>query len=309
MAREKIDKSYSFYPVEILKGSVDDGEIDAFINTTERLMLKKNSGDVVVLRLESGKAGWLYTTYADAVYQEFIRAIIEQSLSWDEFRGDRKRIDFFATYLSHRNRLIREQAYLEVGRAPYASIKQIAGTVPRRQIRAFLEELQFIEWHSLYILLLGQSRHPDDMAYIRQKIETAAAYALNKNLSAWVTAFIETNPETGLEEIEDLFFSNKHRTPNKGELEEIWMGLSVLGSEGGSLTAPEIFERRQRIVQSYGTLLDNHPLMAGSVARDLTIWQLRALVERLTEIKENEPALEPDARMAVTYYLSISQKF
>jgi hypothetical protein len=78
------------------------------------------------------------------------------------------------------------------------------------------------------------------------------------------------------------------------------MGLSVLGSEGGFQTAPELFERRQRIVQSYGALLDNHPLMAGSVARDLTIWQVRALVERLTDIKENEPALDSDAKL-VTY--------
>ena len=67
--------------------------------------------------------------------------------------------------------------------------------------------------------------------------------------------------------------------------------------------------RRQRIVSSYGTLLENYPLMAGPVAKDLISWQERALVEQLTEIKENESSLDPNAKMAINYYLSISQRF
>jgi hypothetical protein len=49
--------------------------------------------------------------------------------------------------------------------------------------------------------------------------------------------------------------------------------------------------------------------MAGPVAKDLTVWQIRALVERLKQIKENESALEPGAKMAITHYLSISRRF
>jgi hypothetical protein len=49
--------------------------------------------------------------------------------------------------------------------------------------------------------------------------------------------------------------------------------------------------------------------MAGPVAKDLTIWQIRAQVERLTQIRENESALDPDKKMAITHYLSISRRF
>jgi hypothetical protein len=56
-------------------------------------------------------------------------------------------------------------------------------------------------------------------------------------------------------------------------------------------------------------LLEHHPLMASSVAKDLTIWQIRAPVEWLTQIRENESALEPDAKMAINHYLSISNRF
>ena len=307
MARERTDKPYSFYTVAVLKGAIDKSDINAFIDSTARRMLKQHTDDVVVFRQQYLAPGWLYTAYADSEYQEFIRAIIEQSSSWQKFIGDKNRIDFFAERLNHSNQLISEQAYLEVGRAPYASIKSIAGTIPRQQIRDFLDKWRLVEWHSLYILMLGQSRHPDDIAYIRNKIETAATYGFKTNLSAWVTAFIETNPENGVEEIENLYFSNKNRTTD--ELKEVCIGLSVLGSEVDFRNAPKLVDRRNRIVNSYGTLLENHPLMAGPVAKDLTIWQIRALVERLTQIKENESALDPDTKMAVTHYLSISKRF
>ena len=307
MARERADKPYTFYTVEVLKGSKDGGDISAFISTTARRKLKQNSDDVVVFRQQYWGPGWLYAAYADTEYQKFIRSIIGQSSHWQTFGGDTKRIDFFAKRLNHRHQGISEQAYLEVGRAPYASIKRISGSVPRRQIREFLNNWQLVEWHNLYILMLGQSRHPDDIAYIRHKLEASAEYGFKTNLSAWVTAFIETNPETGVEEIENFYFSNKNRTPD--ELQEVCKGLSVLGSEGGLRAVPGLVERRQRIVASYGTLLENHPLMAGPVAKDLTVWQIRALVEPLTQIQESESALTPDAKFAITHYLSIARRF
>jgi hypothetical protein len=110
-----------------------------------------------------------------------------------------------------------------------------------------------------------------------------------------------------VEEIEALYFSNKNRTED--ELQEVCKGLSVLGSEGGLRVGPELLNRQHRIVASYGTLLANHPLMAGPVAKDLTIWQIRALDERLAQIKKNESALDPGTKMAIAHYLSISRRF
>ena len=307
MARERRDKARTFYAVEFLKGAIDGNDFHAFVNPKELRMLRQQPEDVVVFRRENLGSNWQYIAYADNEYQEFIRSILGQSSKWQKIRGSRDRIDFFAERLKHSNQQIKEQAHLEVSRAPYASIKRIAGTIPRQQIREFLGGRRFFEWHRLYILMLGQSRHPDDIAYIRRHLESAAAYGLKTNLSAWVTAFIETNPETGVEEIENLYFSNKSRTKN--ELQEICMSLSVLGSEAGYSLARELFERRNRIVHSYDNLLENYPQMAGPVAKDLTIWQIRAHVERLTQIRDNESALNPDSKMAITYYLSISQGF
>jgi hypothetical protein len=86
-------------------------------------------------------------------------------------------------------------------------------------------------------------------------------------------------------------------------------GFSVLGSEGGIPFKPEIVDRRRRIVKSYATLLDNYPIMAGLVAKDLATWKTRALVPQLSSIKNGEPILDPKSLLAVNYYLSMASNF
>ena len=306
-AREKIGKPYFFYAVEVLKEAIDGDEFKAYIYSADRRMLSNNLKDVAVFAKKDSGDDWQYIAYAAKEYQVFVREIILQADSWQKFKGSSHRIDFFAERLTNSNPRIREQAYLEVGRAPYSSIKRIADSIPRRQIREFLANWRLVEWHSLYILMLGQSRHPEDRAYIRNKLENYAQYKITRNLSAWVTAFIESQPDTAVEEIEKLYISTTDRTQD--EIEEVLKAFSVLGSEGGFHFKPEIVDRRHRIVKSYATLLDNYPIMAGSVAKDLTNWKIRALVPRLSRIKNGEPILDPSSLFAVDYYLSMAPKF
>ena len=306
-AREKIGRPYFFHTVEVLMGATDGDEFKAFIYSADRRMLSQNRKAVAVFAKKDSGDDWQYMAYADREYQAFVREIILQADRWQKFKGRSDRIDFFAERLTNSNLRIREQAYLEVGRAPYASIKRIAGSVPRRQILEFLANWRLIEWHSLYILILGQSQHPEDRAYIRNKLVNYAQYHMTRNLSAWVTAFVESQPDTAFEEIEKLYISTSDRTPD--EIEEVIRALSVLGSEGGFHFKPEIFDRRHRIVKSYATLLDNYPIMAGLVAKDLTNWKIRALVPRLSRIKKGAPILDPSALFAVDYYLSMAPKF
>jgi hypothetical protein len=307
LAREKIGHPYTFTPVEILKGSGVKKDIEAFVDSASRRKLNLVPEDAVVLGRETPDADWLLVAYADVEVQKFIRAMLTRSASWSGPEGGKKRITFFADYLTSDNPLIYQQAYLEVGRAPYSSIKSLAGAVPRDRIRAFLDDWRLMEWHSLYILMLGQSRHPDDLDYIRTKFEAIAKHGLKLNLSAWATAFIEAYPDTALDEIERLYFENESRT--REELEEVGMGLSVLGSEDIVLGGPGVAARRRRIVRSYAVLLENHPVMAGRVAKDLAAWKIRALVDRLSGIVKAESGLDPDSTFAVNYYLSMAPRY
>ncbi len=296
-----------FYAVQALKGGINGVEFNAFIDYKDRRLLRLFPEDAVVFRQEDTESNWQYIAYADLDYQEFIRVILRQSLRWEEYRGNLNRIDFFSEYLNHTHQQIREQAHLEVARAPYTTIKRISGTISREQIREALTNRKLNRWHSLYILMLGHSRHPDDLNFIREQLKFTAANGQIENLSAWVTAFIETNPENGVERIENMYFNNKNRTLN--ELKEVCKSFAVLGSKPGFSATPEFFKRRQRFVHGYSILLENHPLMAGQVAKDLMTWQVRAQVELLTKIIENEPALDSKSKLAITYYLYVSQRF
>jgi hypothetical protein len=307
MAREKIGKPYFFTPVEVFKKPINNNSFKAFIDSSSRRKLKQNSEDVVVLGRQAQDADWQYFAYADIEFQPFIRSILEKSNDWRGKNGINTRVAFFGEHITDSNQRIRQQAYLEAGRAPYASIKKIASSVPRDQIREFLSNWRLIEWHSLYILMLGQSQHPDDREYIRMKLESAAQNRLQMNLSAWITAFIEAYPDTGIDEIEAMYFSNKDRTPD--ELKEVCTGLSVLGSEGGIPHRLDIIQRRHRIVKSYASLLKNHPVMAGQVARDLTIWKIQALIDPLSNISKDDSMLDPGSAFAVEYYLSMAYRF
>jgi hypothetical protein len=307
MAREKIGKPYFFTPVQVFKKPINNNVIKAFIDSSSRRKLKQNHEDVVVLVRQAQDGDWRYIAYADIKFQTFIRSILEQADDWVGINGSNTRVAFFAERITDSNRLIREQAYLELGRAPYYLIKKMATSVPRDQIRGFLSNWRLIEWHSLYILMLGQSQHPDDREYIRMKFETAARYGFKTNLSAWVTAFVEAYPNTGIHEIEALYFSDKDRAPD--ELKEVCKGLSVLGSEGGIPYKLEIIHRRRRIVRSYATLLKNHPVMAGEVAKDLTIWKIQALVDPLSNIIKDDSMRDRSSIFAVNYYLSIANRF
>ncbi|NNK56902.1 MAG: hypothetical protein HKP44_06280 [Desulfofustis sp.] len=305
-AREMENSPYVFAPIEPLRGAEASGPIKLFCDSATRRKLLYIPDSAVVLARKSSEDEWRMITFADRSYQPFIRAIVDNGNKWLESPGNDDRVRYFSGLLTSEHSQILEQAYLEVGRAPYSMIKPLAREIPREQIYQFLANFRFIEWHSLYILFLGQSDNPDDRAYIRKQAESAARLGMTINLAAWLTAFIETHPESGLEEVKTWYFSNPDRS--KDELEQVITSLSVLGSQesGGELP---LFLLRDNIVNSYALLLDNYPEMAGRVARDLAMWQVRAHVERLTEIRRRMPQADPSEIYQLDHYLSMAPSY
>jgi hypothetical protein len=129
---------------------------------------------------------------------------------------------------------------------------------------------------------------------------------MTTNLSAWLTAFIETHPETGLEEVKTWYFSKPGRS--KDELAQVMTSLSVLGSQENPEDLP-FFLLRDNIVNSYALLLDNYPEMAGRVARDLAMWQVRAHVERLADIRKQKTLADPSDVYQLDHYLSMAPSY
>lgn len=307
IAREDPDKSFSYAPVVFLKGKADTRPVDLLLDSLTRQRLSHSPDDGVVLYRRSVEAPWMRLAYANAAYREFLVSVLENTQAWESGRGKTERLEFFSQRMLSADATIQEQAYLEVGRAPYTWISRVAGAIPREEIRRFLSDDRKLEWHRLFILMLARSAHPDDRVYIRKEFESAAHFGLTATLPAWTVAFVEAYPETAVEEIEESFFRAPARS--RPGLEAVLQGLSVLASQEGILISPRIVELRRRIVRSYARLIEQHPQLAGWVARDLTLWQLQALVERLSAIVREETTLDPAARFMVESYLAVASGF
>ena len=307
VAREDPERPFFYAPVEILKGALDGRPIDLFLDSTTRQRLRHYPDEGVLLYRRNADAPWQRLAYATTAYREAVGQLLEHAESWRGGLRKQERLEFFSRHLLSGDSTLREQAYLELGRAPYSWIARLAGRIPREEIRGFLSDDRMLEWHSLFILMLGQSDHPDDLEYIRANFESASRFTLTSNLSAWTVAFVEAHPETAIAEIETDIFANVARSSRT--LEAVLQGLSVIASQDGILVPQRIAELRRRLIESYGALLELHPQLAGWVARDLALWKRQALVEPLTAIAAKEALLDPAARFAVESYLASASGF
>ena len=300
-ARELPDSPYSFDAIETLAGSSPVTPVKTFVSSATRRKLQHYPHSAVLLGQNDDETEYRFIAFADTAYQGFIRALLDDAKSWSGPGGSEQRIDFFSRFLTSPHPGIREQAYLEVGRAPYYAIKDIAPTIPREQVREFLTNWRMIEWHNLYILILGQSPHADDKALIRHHIDQYARSGLSPNLSAWLIAFIEANPDSGLDEFEAIFLDGSNRSA--GEQDQVFTALSVLGS------LPDNPVLRKRIIASYGRILTYHPALAGRVASDLAAWRVQALVDQLQHISDSGTIGDSGSQLMLDYYLSAAPGF
>jgi len=264
LAREDPDRPFHYAPVATLKGDPGDEKIDLFLDSsTRRVLATYPRHSIVLARLTDGeKKSWRRIGTADQDLSPIVKDILAATTVWR--KEPKQRIAFFAKLLGHDNSQVRALAHLEIAKAPYNEIRNCSGLLSREEIRAFLDNFQYADWHPLYILLLAQSDDPADRKLIRDSFESAARFGSSLRTAAWATAFIETEEEKAIAEIEKRYFRNADRKPE--ELKAVLQALSVQGTNGHT-------HLRERIVAAYGVLLKIHPSMAPFVVRDLTAWK------------------------------------
>ncbi len=291
-ARENPARPFSYVVLETLKGRYDGGAIPLFLDSMTARILKLNPALRVTL-VQNGPGGtWRALGMAGREYQSVMRQVAQ----WDKSsKTPAERAMFFAHYLRHEDRRLAELAFLEVARAPYATLRDLKTSVARDEIYRIINDFFHVEWHGLYILILGMSDRPDDLAFVRGKLKTAAEYGLTTNLAAYATAFIEMTGVDGPMQLAEEYFADPDRT--SAELIEIVKAMSVQGKEGAA-------ELRAPIVDSYGDLLVHHPELAGYVANDLSDWKVIRFVPRLREILNAGAGLDEASHFAVAVYLS-----
>ncbi len=77
---------------------------------------------------------------------------------------------------------------------------------------------------------------------------------------------------------------------------EVIKALSVHGAREGS-------KLRGRIAESYRSVIEAHPSLAGWVARDLAAWNDWRLAEALNDLRGSRPQMVGSTAYAIDYYI------
>ncbi|MEM9063583.1 MAG: hypothetical protein AAGD13_24250 [Pseudomonadota bacterium] len=318
LARENPAKRFSFLAKQVLKGALAVPEVDLFLNSSDRRKLTVDPGRAAVLvhgrfhepvsptgvtqdapATEDAAPAWRSLGVASLRQETLIRDVLERLPQWNAAaNGDAQRAAFFMPYLADPERAIRDLAYLEVGQADYDLILKADRFVTSEEVQAFLNDRQYLEWHPLYILLLGVNADEAERAYIRQQAQTRLSLGQTINLSAWITAYIEADGETAIDWIER---TQLNLLSASGEVVvQIFDALSVHGNR----TTPVL---RDRITRSYDVALSNYPVLAGRIAKDMALWRDWTLAETVRRVRTEFADLDNASAYAIDYYLGSAE--
>ena len=294
LAREDPDRPFHFVAIETLKGEPGPAPIDAFLNSQARRRLAVEPDAAMLLGRETGSGKWQTLGIASGDYERVVRRILAFADDWRPGEtDDPARLREFTRWLGHPDRRLHELAYLEVGRAPYASIRRVSAEVPLETVRAMLDDPRYLEWRSLAILLLAESGAPSDRARVRQTMRDKQRLSSTLNLDAWATAYLAVIGPAAVAELTSWYFNDANRS--RDELRAIVRALSVHGANDPQLRGP--------IVTAYRTLVGIHPQSAPEVTRDLIAWRAWGLAPPMRALRPRIATADPLGAYAIDLYL------
>jgi len=282
IAREDPGAPYWLRIGKVLKGDASGVDRDFFLESPLQTgpSLNRNREVICAYGSREGRSQpeWARVGDADVAFAPLVHEILQLGEQWKA--NPRERASFFARYLAHRNQQVRALAHLEVARAPYDQIREFAGSLSPEELRASLQNFRLTDWHPLYILLLAQNEEAVDHQLITDKVRSAAESRRTLHLAAWVTGWIENDPEAALEFVEANYLSDNRR--ETAEIRAISQALSVHGNRGH-------VHLRNRIVKGYQQVLEQHPMLAPGIVTDLMAWEQWGLADSILPIVMTPP--------------------
>ena len=275
LARENPEAPFTLQTTTVLAGDSSPPPLELFLDSQSRRILSNSATKsvVCVYQPDEDPPGWRRIGLDRGELRPLIEEILRRAPEWESQPDERPR--FFAPHLRHSDPQIATLAHLEVARAPYSQIRDLAGEIPIVEIRNYLANIRYAEWHALYILFLAQSEDPVDQQRIVKSVESNAEYSITLQTAAWATAYIEIKQLAGLDDLDQLYFSNPGRSPE--EMDAIQAAYSVQGSNTpGRL--------QDRIVSSYRTALEHYPHLAPRIVADLEKWKRPELKDSIVAL-------------------------
>lgn len=294
LARQDASNPFAYAAVESLRGQCTAEEIGLLVDSQTRRRLQAETDRKVVLLRQNPQSEWRSLGIASPEFEAVTRRILLLAETWNGEQGVRKRWEFFLPLFGHADPVISRLAYLELGRAPYSVVRKLGRMASREDFMPLLTSPRYLEWRSLAILLLAQSDAPEDKRYIIDAFRNASRFGPHTSLSAWAAAAIEVDGLQAIDDIQRRYFGKSDRSPE--EIDAVAKALSLHGALGESAV-------RDRVVVSYGALLDCSDRHARLVADDLYAWKRTELVMQLSQIFHQNATLAPSDRSSILRYL------
>lgn len=308
-AREDPSRPFSFAPVAVLKGSVDDVSLPFLVDSTVRRRLNATpEAAVLVVRTVRSpvrplvradpEPTWLQLAYADGEFRAIIDQILALEDSWMADRTGQARFDFFEALHDHADPAIRELAVSELARAPYRFIRGMTLRLTPAEIATVLRDPAMLTWAPTYKLLLGRSADPAVHQMVRDRVRTPASHAAPSDLAAWATALVEIDGAPGVDLLAQRYIKVPTRTA--GELQEVLSALGVHAQDGDPSLQPVL-------VTAFHEFARAHPELAPVVAYHLLSLKDWSQVDYFECLLDSERAWSAADRMMLQVYVGMAR--
>ena len=294
LAREDPQRPFHYATVKVIKGDLDNAIIDLFMPSAVRRQLASNPDLAVVLGRRAQNGKWQSLGFTSEDYMRVVNRTLDFAEEWTPNETNNvQRLQEFAKLLGHQDGRLHELAYLEIGRASYASIRIVGTDVPLEKVRSMHSNPLYFQWRGLDIMLLGLSGEKRDHTRVIEVMEDRQRLSSDLNLAAWATAYVEIRGTNGIDQLTQWYFRDSRRS--RDELRPITRALAGHANE-----APEL---RQPVVAAYSVMLETHPSAAPDIAHDLIAWQRWDLSEQFQQLQPQLARLDPLGVYKVNLYL------
>ncbi len=294
LAREDPQHAFHYAAIEVIKGESADQSIDLLIPAKTRRQLADSPQLKIMLGRNAQSGQWHALGAANVDLLRVVRRTLDYQNTWVSGETDNlERLKLFTALLGHADERLHELAYLEIGRATYASIREVSGGLALEKVRSMHNNPLYYQWRGLDIMLLGLSGEEPDRLRVVSAMQTRQETSSELHLAAWATAFVEVRGHDGINELTDWYF--REPTRSRRELRLIARALAGHANESADL--------QPLVVEAYRALLETHPRVAPDIAHDLIAWQRWDMFDQVQQLQPQLARQDPLGVYKVNLYL------
>lgn len=204
-----------------------------------------------------------------------------------------QRLEFFLSYLEHKESMLARDAYDEFAKAPYGDIRKLKEKFDRPQLIEWIKDTSLPpDRKRLYLVMLGVVNNAED-AELLESLLRSEDENKRAGLDAMIACYLTLRGADGLKLIDELFLANK-----KSQYADTYAAIMALrfhGTEGDTI-------EKEQVLKSMRLILER-PELADLVIPDLARWEDWTQIDKLAELFKTADDKSSWVRVPVINYL------